>query len=64
MKTDIRDMTFIIPVLHYSFSATMLEKLKAICVENHVLYAQFGERKWFQFDPPDKEDYVSMTKYG
>jgi len=50
----------------YSFNATMLEKLKAICVENHVLYAQFGERKWFKFDPPNKEDYsVSelRTKY-
>jgi hypothetical protein len=41
----------------YSFNATMLEKLKTTCFENHVLYTQFGERKWFKFDPPDKEVY-------
>ena len=41
----------------YSFNKTMLEKLRTLCAENHVLYTQFGERKWFKFDPPDREAY-------
>ena len=41
----------------YSFNKTMLEKLKTICAENHVLYTQFREKKWFKFDSPDKEEY-------
>jgi len=50
----------------YSFNKTMLEKLRTTCAENHVLYTQFGERKWFKFDPPDKETYSVdelRTKY-
>ena len=47
----------------YSFNKAMLEKLRKTCIENHVLYTQFGERKWFKFDPPVKESYnVSELK--
>ena len=41
----------------YSFNKAMLEKLKTTCVENQVLYMQFGARKWFKFISPDKDAY-------
>jgi len=41
----------------YGFNETMLVKLGTVCFKNHVLYMQFGARKWLKFDPPDTKDY-------